>query len=264
MESVCPRCTCTWPLPDVAAGEATTGLGCGLAAATGADAGGAAGTGAGAATGCPGLNLTSVCGSRTMVLEGAGSGAWITGCPLATNAPGVSTRAEYSRTSRPCPQSTSTRKLTAATCTGSALVTRITARFWSSRATAKLSALTRPCGRGSPTRSNVVGDARRACSCSSSPGSVEMMGISASNGCPGCDFTRISPSPSAMAVLLSNSSTSPASRRRLRAPQYVRSCLITFLSPASCPSPFIPDGEYSLTRRILPIPPPPTRPPARR
>jgi len=163
----------------------------------------------GVGSGSVGVLVATGSTGRSMRSVGAAAGASITGCPAAASVPGALTSAEYSRTSRPWPQSTSIRKFTAATSTGVRLVTRTTGRPASSSAMVKSSSLTRPSGRGRPTRSNVTGDARRARSCSSSPGSLEMTGISASSGWPGCDLTLISPRPSARAALLSNASPSP-------------------------------------------------------
>jgi hypothetical protein len=132
-------------------------------------------------------------------LDGATTGAWIGGCAGAATVRGASSSAEYSRTSRPLPQSTSTRKVTSGWRTGTLLVTRITGRPRSSRATLKSRSAAAPVGGSSPIRAKVSGEASRAWSCSSSAGSLEMMGISASKGWSIFDFTWICPSPSAAA-----------------------------------------------------------------
>lgn len=105
--------------------------------------------------------------------------------------------------------------------TGAALVTRMTGLPSLDIATAKSSWLTSPLGRAKPTRSKMTGEARRARSCSSSPGSLEMTGISASSGWPGCDMTRISPRPNAQAAWLA---ASRASASALRAAGLKKAC----------------------------------------
>jgi hypothetical protein len=54
-------------------------------------------------------------------LDGATVGASIGGCAGAATVRGVSSSAEYSRTRRPLPQSTSTRKVTSGWLTGALL-----------------------------------------------------------------------------------------------------------------------------------------------
>ena len=198
--------------------------GASVPAASAAAAGrGAAGTGAGAATGAVAVALAGAgfgvgvgvgagtgagAGSRTIRLDGAAAGASITGSATAVAVSGAATSAEYSRTSRPCPQSTSIRKLSAGTCTGVALVTRTTARPFASWANWNCSSPTSPSGRDRPTRSNVAADASPTVARSSSPGSLEITGISATSGCPGLDRTRILPRPRASAALLYSPSAS--------------------------------------------------------
>jgi hypothetical protein len=141
----------------------------------------------------------AVSAGRTMTSDGTTSGAWIGGCSGAATVCGESTSAEYSRTSLPCPQSTSTRKVNSGSCTGSTVVMRITGRPCGSSAMANCRSATRPAGGSSPIRRKVSGDASRACSCSSSDGSLDTIGISASNGWPCLDLTSIWPRPSANA-----------------------------------------------------------------
>jgi len=160
-----------------------------------------------------------------MTFGGAATGAWIGGCAGADTVFGVSSSAEYSRTSRPCPQSTSTRKLSSGWFTGCALVTRITGLPRASRATLNWRSAAIPVGGSRPMRRKVSGDASRACSCSSSAGSLEMIGISASSGWSSRDFTWIWPRPSA--------ATGPATANRTAATIAPRSLLITHAPRAS-------------------------------
>ncbi len=141
-------------------------------------------------------------GSRAIALLEPARGASMAGSAIAAAVLGASTKAEYSRTSRPWPHSTSIRKLIAGWSTAWLLVTRITARPRASCANWNCRLLTSPCGRSRPTRANVVADASATRALSSSPGSLEMTGISATSGCPGLDSTRISPSPNAIAAPL--------------------------------------------------------------
>ena len=78
---------------------------------------GVSATGVGAAAGS---------GARSTVSEGAGTGIRSGSGAGAATLCGASTSAEYSRTSRPEPQSTSSRKVSAGCCTGCCVVTRIT------------------------------------------------------------------------------------------------------------------------------------------
>src|SRR3546814_13070965 len=146
-----------------------------------------------------------------MLLDGAADGAWIGGCAGAATVSGASSSAEYSRTSRPWPQSTSSRNVSSDALIGSALVTRITGLPCGSSATVNCSPLTVLSGGSRPTRAKVSGEASRACRFSSSPGSLEMIAISASSGSPRSDLTVICPSPSANAGIASAASTSASS-----------------------------------------------------
>src|SRR5690606_23576817 len=192
-DGVCPRSTRARVSPGAAATV-------GWMAAAGARAGAGAGAGSTGAGGGGG----SGSGARTIMSEGSACGASITGASIATALCGASTSAEYSRTRRPWPQSTSTRKDTACTSTGALLVTRTTARPWASALIANCRSRTRPVGGCRPTRAKVSAEARRTRAFSSSPGWLEMIGISASSGCPGPDSTRIWPRPSASALLLAS------------------------------------------------------------
>ncbi len=145
--------------------------------------------------------------SRTMVSDSTPAGATISGSATASALAGASTSAEYSRTSRPWPQSASTRKLNEGVSTGVCEVTRTTALPCALRVSSNCSSLTRPAGRCRPTRSKVTGEASATRRFSSSDGSAEITGISASNGCPGLDRTRMSPRPRAMAELLTRASS---------------------------------------------------------
>ena len=163
-------------------------------------------------------------GSRTTVLPGSTVASWIGGCTGAAAVCGVSSSAEYSRTSRPCPQSTSSRKVSSGCCTGAALVTRITGRPRASSATENCRSDTMPCGGDRPMRAKVSGDARRACSASSSLESLEMTGISASKGWSRCDRTLIWPKPSAHAD--SGDTRAATASKTLTV---IRKCLITLV-----------------------------------
>ncbi|MCW0378698.1 hypothetical protein NB697_001544 [Xanthomonas sacchari] len=153
--------------------------------------------------------------SRAMRSDGcAAAGASIAGASIAAAVLGASISAEYSRISRPWPQSTSIRKLSDGTSTGMRLLTWITARplrVWVKR---NCRSLTRPCGRSSPTRAKVAGEASATRARSSSPGSLEITGISARKGSPGLDSTRISPRPRASAAWLQASNSSAAAARQ--------------------------------------------------
>src|SRR5690606_6256973 len=116
---------------------------------------------------------------------------------------GASSTALYSRTSRPEPQSTSTRKASTGCCKGTSLVTRITGRPRPSTPTDSCSPVPATSGGCRPTLRKVSGDASRTCRLRSSEGSPATTGISASSGSPGFDLTWICPRP--------NASTGPAS-----------------------------------------------------
>ncbi len=165
--------------------------------AAAAAAGGGTGTGSAATGGVSG---------RCTTFGAATTGALIAGCTGALAVRGASTSAEYSRTSRPWPQSTSIRKFSTAWSTGATVVTRITGRPRASlpRLNCRLAAA--PVGAARPIRRNVSGEARRACSACSSPGVVEMIGISASSGWLSRDLTSICPRPSAAALPAASSS----------------------------------------------------------
>ncbi len=118
-----------------------------------------------------------------MRLDGtAAAGASIAGASIAAAVLGASSNAEYSRINRPWPQSTSIRKLSDGTSTGMLLLTRITARRWLVCAKRNCRLPTKPSGRCSPTRAKVAGEASATRAFSSSPGSLEITGISARNG----------------------------------------------------------------------------------
>ena len=233
LDRVSPRFTGPYCAGAVAtgAGAAATGDGAGSAAGC-ADGSGAietvggagsacgcgAGTGvAGTGFGCGGTGSAGACvAGRCTTFGAATTGALIAGCSGALAVRGASTRAEYSRTSRPCPQSTSIRKFSTAWSTGATVVTRITGRPRASlpRLNCRLAAT--PVGGDRPTRRNVSGEASRACSASSSPGVVEMIGISASSGWLRRDLTSIWPKPNAHALpAASNSAEAIAIRNVL-------------------------------------------------
>ena len=170
------------------------GSGSASTAGSGAGGSGAAATGAGADAG------------RMMRSPVSTTGAWIGGCAGAAMVSGASISAEYSRTSRPCPQSASIRKVSSGSSTGAVLVTRITGRPDASRATLNCRSWTSPCGGCRPIRAKVSGEARRACSWRSSDGSLETIGISASSGSPYCERTWIWPRPRANAGPASSAS----------------------------------------------------------
>src|SRR5690606_10515830 len=164
LPSVSPTCTGPYS-PGAAATGCARGAGCAAGAGegsiavdgAGASAGGSAATGVGGAastagSACAGSAATGAgaSGSRTMVLEGATAGASTGGCAGADTVRGASSSAEYSRTSLPCPQSTSTRKVSSDASTGSALVTRITGLPCGSSATVNCSPLTVASGGSSP------------------------------------------------------------------------------------------------------------------
>gem|GEM_PF-4384785 len=142
-----------------------------------------------------------------MVLESVPAGATISGSATASALDGASTSAEYSRTRRPWPQSASIRKLSDGVSTGACEVTRTTALPCALRVSSNCSSLTSPVGRCRPTRSKVTGEASATRRFSSSDGSADTTGISASNGCPGLDRTRMSPRPNASAELLARASS---------------------------------------------------------
>ncbi|MGE8573919.1 MAG: hypothetical protein ACN6QT_02345, partial [Burkholderia contaminans] len=108
-----------------------------------------------------------------MVLPSTPAGATISGSATASALAGASTRAEYSRTRRPWPQSASTRKLSDGVSTGACEVTRTTALPWLLVVSSNWSSLTRPVGRCRPTRSKVAAEARATRRFSSSEGSAE-------------------------------------------------------------------------------------------
>ena len=194
------------------AGTATTGVdagrGAGAMGCTAGCCGGATTAGAGAAGGAT--------GARTIAFEGAATGAWIAGCSGASTARGAATSAEYSRTSRPCPHSTSTRNVSNGSLIGCSLVTRITGRPRPSSADVKRRLDTISSGPCRPMRAKVSADGTRASSCSSSAGSLDTIGISARNGSPIFDFISSCPSPRAAAAPLASSSTSVNAERAER------------------------------------------------
>ncbi len=211
-DRVWPRCTVMLPSAATAgagagrAGAGARGAAAVLRAGTGLVRDGVASAGCdSAASGSATAEAASA--SRTMALDIAPSGATISGSATATALSGASTSAEYSRTRRPCPQSASIRKFSDGVVTGAWLLTRTTARPWVLRVSSNCSSLTRPVGRSRPTRANVTGEASATRRFSSSDGSAEMIGISASNGWPGLDSTRMSPRPRAMAELLARASS---------------------------------------------------------
>ena len=199
-DKVCPRWTITLPSAAGAAAGAATARG-----RAGAGAGVVAVDGAGA------LTLSAAAGagaaSRAMVLESVPAGATISGSATASALDGASTSAEYSRTRRPWPQSASIRKLSDGVSTGVCEVTRTTALPCALRVSSNCSSPTRPVGRCRPTRSKVTGEANATRRFSSSDGSAETTGISASRGWPGLDRTRMSPKPRASAELLARASS---------------------------------------------------------
>ena len=143
---------------------------------------------------------------RCTTFGAATTGALIAGCSGALAVRGASTKAEYSRTRRPCPQSTSIRKFSTAWLTGATVVTRITGRPRVSLPKLKRRSAAIPWGGSRPTLRKVSGDARRACNACSSPGVVEMIGISASSGWLIRDLTSICPKPKASALPAASSS----------------------------------------------------------
>lgn len=148
-----------------------------------------------------------------MVFGLAPAAAWIGGCIGADAVRGASSSAEYSRVSRPWPQSTSIRKVSSGCCTGWVLVTRMIGLPLRSTAKVKRRSVTMPCGGSRPMRWKVSGEARPARSCASSSGPLAMTGISASNGWPARDLTSIWPRPSAQAAELANASARPRAVR---------------------------------------------------
>ena len=205
----CDRVWPRWTRPSSPPG-ATEAAGVGRGRAGACATGGAAVAGSAAGAGSAGA--TTGCGARTMLSDGRARGAWITGASMGAVVRGASTRAEYSRTSRPWPQSTSTRKASAATSTGTLPVTRTTARSWASVVISNCRSRTSPVGGCRPTLAKVSDEASRARAFSSSPGSLEMIGISARNGSPGADSTRIWPNPSAIAPPLASSNAISSSQ----------------------------------------------------
>ena len=209
LDKASPRLTGPYS-PGVAAGAAlasgAAGSGMALAGArTGSAATGVAGLGGSAA----GVGASG----RWTTLGASTRGASIAGCTPALVVRGASTSAVYSRTRRPCPQSTSIRKFSTDWSTGFSVVTRITGRPRASLPRLNCRSAAAPVGGARPTRRKVSGEARRACRASSSPGVVEMIGISASSGWLRCDFTWICPSPSA-ATLPAASSNAAATAIR--------------------------------------------------
>ena len=165
----------------------------GAGSAAGAAASGACAAGTGIA------GTTRATGRCTTLASGV-TGTSMAAATGALAVFGASTSAEYSRTSRPCPQSTSIRKFSTAWSTGWIVVTRITGRPRASLPRLNFRLAATPLGGARPTRRKVSGEASRACSASSLPGVVEMIGISASNGWLRRDLTSIWPSPNAQAL----------------------------------------------------------------
>ena len=169
-------------------------------------------TGAAARAGARGGGVTTAMGGggngRSITSGRATTGASIGDCTGADTVRGVSTSAEYSRTRRPCPQSTWTRNVSSGSLTGCALVTRMIGRPALLSAGANCRPATMPRGGCRPTRANVSGAASPARNPSSSAGSWEIIGISASNGWPMRDLTSICPKPSAAAPALASVSAS--------------------------------------------------------
>src|SRR5690606_26130197 len=211
-----PAWTRTWPGVAAAteAGVAATGAG-----VAGQATEGAASPEATAPTASPPTSPASAVGAgsgrgaRTMVLDGAATGASTGGASGADTVRGASTSAEYSRTRRPCPQSASTRKLSMGSWIGSTVVTRITGWPSSLRARLNRSSATMPCGGWRPMRAKVSGDASPTRKRSSSPGTLETTGISASSGSPRPDLRRICPRPSAATAWLASSSRAATAMR---------------------------------------------------
>src|SRR3546814_14554468 len=96
-----------------------------------------------------------------MVLDGAADGAWIVGCAGAATVSGASSSPEYSRTSRPCPQSTSSRHVSSDALIGSTLVTRITGLPCGSSAPVNCRPLPVLSGGSTPTPAQVSAAASR-------------------------------------------------------------------------------------------------------
>ena len=128
---------------------------------------------------------------------------------------GTSISAEYSRTRRPCPQSTSIKKFSTDCSTGRTVVTRITGRPRASLPKLNCRSEAAPLGGARPTRRKVSGDASRACSACSSPGVVDTIGISASSGWLRFDLTWIWPSPSAHALPAASTNAAATAMRSL-------------------------------------------------
>ena len=174
----------------IATGAGRAGCGAGTAMeAAGASAGARTGTGAAgdgglaAVTGARACGTTGAAGSGRCTNAGAGvCGMLTSGGNAAPAVLGASISAEYSRTSRPAPQSTSIRKLSTGCSTGRIVVTRMTGLPLASLPRLNCRSAATPLGGARPTRRKVSGEASRACSAANSPGVVETMGISASSG----------------------------------------------------------------------------------
>ncbi|GAB1407213.1 hypothetical protein MASR1M8_11320 [Thermomonas brevis] len=225
-------------------GAGATGTGCGVGAmavlspgsgsgsmASGSAATGSAAAGAGSAAGRSLGGGAAAGGAGSGSATGAGrcttAGSGVAGtCTVAGTGAlavcGTSISAEYSRTSRPWPQSTSIRKFSTAWSTGRTVVTRITGRPRASLPRLNCRSAASPLGGDRPTRRKVSGEASRACSACSSPGVVETIRISASNGWLRRDLTSIWPSPSAHALPAASTKAAASAMRSLpitRSPQ---------------------------------------------
>ena len=229
------------------AGAAAGGGNGAMAMGAGAGSGRASGIGGGVGTGAA---ATGGATGRWTTFGAGETGASMAGCSGALAVFGASTSAEYSRTSRPCPQSTSTRKFSTGCSTGRVLVTRITGLPRASLPRLNCRSAATPLGGASPTRRKVSGEASRACSASSSPGVVEMIGISATSGWLRRDLTSIWPRPSAHAFPAANSSAVAIAA--------VRNVLIT---PAPAPITATTLAALSLRRQQVPQSAPRSAPP---
>ena len=217
---------CAGSGPGSAAGTAATGAertgcgtgnaldGVGASAGMGTDSGAAVEDGVTAGADGRAAGAAGTAGSGRRTSAGAGvCGALTSGGKAAPAVLGASISAEYSRTSRPAPQSTSIRKLSTGCSTGRIVVTRITGLPLASLPRLNCRSAATPLGGARPTRRKVSGEASRACSAASSPGVVETMGISASSGWLRLLLTWIWPRPSAHALpAASNSAATTAVR----------------------------------------------------
>ena len=235
-----PYCACAGAAPTGAGAGAAGCAGGSGATATADGAGSGRSSGIGAATGA-GAAVTGGAIGRWTTFGAGETGASIAGCNGALAVFGASTSAEYSRTRRPCPQSTSTRKFSTDVSTGRVVVTRITGRPRASLPRLNCRSAAAPLGGASPTRRNVSGEASRAFSASSSPGVVEMIGISATSGWLRRDLTSIWPRPSAHAF--------PAASSSAVAIAAVRNVLIT---PTPAPITATTLAALSLRRQQVP------------